>query len=197
MNNTQVGQLIFQLRKEKGLTQQQLADLLGISNKTVSKWECGWGCPDISLWSALSTVLNADIQKLLEGKLDPNLPDVGKMDKVRFYVCPACGNILTSTGKSSISCCGRRLSPLRPKPHTAEHKITIEKMDMDYYLNIRHEMKKDHYIVFIAYVYYDRILLLRLYPEQGAEARLPMMNAGGNLYLYCSKHGLQQYDSLL
>lgn len=41
MDCAKVGQLILQLRREKGLTQRQLADTLGISNKTVSKWECG------------------------------------------------------------------------------------------------------------------------------------------------------------
>jgi len=41
MDHRKVGQLILQLRKEKGLTQQQLADRLNISNKAISKWECG------------------------------------------------------------------------------------------------------------------------------------------------------------
>lgn len=41
MDCAKVGQLILQLRREKGLTQRQLADTLSISNKTVSKWECG------------------------------------------------------------------------------------------------------------------------------------------------------------
>lgn len=189
-----VGRLIFQLRKEKGLTQQQVADLLNISNKTISKWECGLGCPDVTLWSELSAVLGADILKMLEGKLDPNLPDVGKIDKTQFYVCPACGNILTSTGNASISCCGRKLSPLKPVPYTTEHEIiTVEEMDMDYYISIRHDMKKDHYIAFVAYVLYDKMLLTRLYPEQSAEARIPMLRYGGDLYLYCTKHGLQKY----
>ena len=48
MDNEKVGQLILQLRKEKGLTQQQLAEMLHISNKAVSKWECGHGGRDES-----------------------------------------------------------------------------------------------------------------------------------------------------
>lgn len=196
MDCAKVGRLIFQLRKEKGLTQQQVADLLNISNKTISKWECGLGCPDVTLWSGLAAALGADIQKMLEGKLDPNLPDVGKIDKTQFYVCPACGNILTSTGSASISCCGRKLRPLKPVPYTTEHEITVQEMDIDYYISIRHDMMKDHYIAFVAYVLYDRVLLIRLYPEQSAEARIPMMNKGGDLYLYCTKHGLQKYTDL-
>lgn len=82
MDNIKVGQLILQLRKEKGLTQQQLADRLNISNKAISKWECGHGAPDISLWEELSAVLGADILKLLQGELHPNRPDVGRIDKI-------------------------------------------------------------------------------------------------------------------
>ena len=71
MDCAKIGQLIFQLRTEKGLTQKQVADQLNISNKTVSKWECGSGCPDVSLWEALANVLGADILKLLQGELEP------------------------------------------------------------------------------------------------------------------------------
>lgn len=75
MDCAKVGQLILQLRREKGLTQRQLADTLGISNKTVSKWECGRGAPDVSLWRELSSVLGADLLRLLQGELAPNRPD--------------------------------------------------------------------------------------------------------------------------
>ena len=49
MNPEKIGSLIFQLRKEKNLTQKQLGEKLGLSDKTISKWERGLGCPDISL----------------------------------------------------------------------------------------------------------------------------------------------------
>lgn len=193
MDCAKVGKLILQLRKEKGLTQQKLADALNISNKTVSKWECGLGCPDVSLWTELSMLLGADIQKMLEGELTPNRPDSGRIDKIRFYVCPSCRNILVSTSEASIACCGRKLQPLMPKQPLEEHEITIEEMDADYYISIKHEMRKDHYVSFIAYVKNDRILLNRLYPEQSAEARIPVMQRGGNLYLFCVRHGLYIY----
>lgn len=54
MDCSKTGKLIAQLRKENKFTQQNLADALGISNKTVSKWECGLGFPDASLWADLS-----------------------------------------------------------------------------------------------------------------------------------------------
>ena len=84
MDCKKVGQLILQLRKEKGLTQYQVAEKLNISNKTVSKWECGMGCPDASLWSELSALLGADILKVLEGEVKPNARDIGKIEKVKF-----------------------------------------------------------------------------------------------------------------
>jgi len=49
MNNEKTGMLIAQIRKEKGLTQKQLADRIGVSNVTISKWETAKGFPDISL----------------------------------------------------------------------------------------------------------------------------------------------------
>ena len=133
MDCKKVGQLILKLRNEKGLTQKQVADSLNISNKTVSKWECGMGCPDVTLWTVLSEVLGADILKLLEGELKPNKPDIGKIEKVKFYVCPSCNNILISTGEATISCCGRKLAMLKPVPQHDEHEVTIQEIDMQHY----------------------------------------------------------------
>lgn len=67
MDNDKSGALISSLRKEKGYTQRQLAEALHVSDKAVSKWECGLGCPDVSLLGALSSVLGVNIEKILEG----------------------------------------------------------------------------------------------------------------------------------
>lgn len=197
MDCVKIGQLILQLRTEKGLTQRQVAQKLNISNKTVSKWECGLGCPDVTLWDELSTVLGADILPLLQGELNLNRPDVGKIKQVRFYVCPICGNILISTGDAAIACCGRKLSPLTPALCSPEHRVTVEEMDMEYCLTLEHDMTKEHHISFVAYVHLDRVLLYRLYPEQTPVVRIPIMKRGGDLYLYCVKHGLQKYPMTL
>lgn len=198
MDCQKVGRLILQLRKEKGLTQRQLAEMLSISNKTVSKWECGNGAPDASIWDELSTVLGADLLKLLQGELHPNRLDVGKMDKIRFYVCPSCGNILTSTGKANISCCGRHLQPLEVA-ETAEalkaHEICAEDMDGEYYISLEHEMSKAHYLAFAAYVLGDRVWFMRLYPEQSSAFHMPRLRGKGALYLYCTRHGLFRYSA--
>lgn len=196
MDCAKIGKLIEHLRKEKGLTQKKVAEQLNISNKTVSKWECGKGAPDASLWEGLSAILGADILKLLQGELNPNRLDIGKIENIRFYVCPSCGNILTSTGKAGISCCGRRLSPLSAVTEITGHEISVEEMDTDYFITIKHEMSKKHYISFAAYVYDDRIWFQRLYPEQSPTFRMPVMKGGGNLYLYCTKDGLFKYSGL-
>ncbi|MDD4378167.1 MAG: helix-turn-helix transcriptional regulator, partial [Eubacteriales bacterium] len=69
MDCKKVGILIHGLRKEKNLTQKQLADAMNISDKTISKWERGLGCPDVSLLHELSNVLNVNIEKILLGDL--------------------------------------------------------------------------------------------------------------------------------
>ncbi|EPR13415.1 helix-turn-helix domain-containing protein [Ruminiclostridium papyrosolvens] len=190
MDCSKVGKMILHLRKEQGLTQKNIADTLNISNKTVSKWERGLGCPDVSILASLSQVLGADMQKMLEGELDPNRPNNGNIKKIRFYVCPTCSNVLTSTNKASISCCGRKLEPLEPMEHLEHHKMTFEEIDIYNYISIDHEMNKSHFIRFIAYVGADIVLIKSLYPEQDASIHIPVMQRGGKLYGYCSQHGL-------
>lgn len=189
MDCRKVGKLILNLRKEKNMTQKEVADAMNISDKTISKWERGLGCPDISLLSELSNIFGVNIEKILLGDLGPNDADGGNMKRTKFYACPNCSNIISSTGEAEISCCGRRLEPLVAKPADDEHEIKIAEVEWDYYITIPHEMSKSHYISFVAYVACDRVLLVKLYPEQGAELRFPRMY-GGKLYFYCNQHGL-------
>lgn len=63
MDCGKVGALIQRLRRENGMTQKALADALHISDRTVSKWERGAGCPDVSLLGGLSAVLKVDMEK--------------------------------------------------------------------------------------------------------------------------------------
>lgn len=69
------------------------------------------------------------------------------------------------------------------------HSIQVEEIEDDFYVTLQHEMSKQHYITFIAYASYDRVLFIKLYPEQAAQARFPKMH-GGVLYACCNKHGL-------
>ncbi|QHI71633.1 helix-turn-helix domain-containing protein [Aminipila terrae] len=196
MDCNKVGELILSLRKEKGMTQKQLADVMNISDKAISKWERGMGCPDVSLLRELSKVLEVNIEKILLGNLEPNDADGGNMKKLKFYVCPNCGNILTATGEGEVYCCGRKLAGLVPKPADDNHGLTIEEVENDFYITFNHEMTKEHFIGFVAYISYDRVLLIKLYPEQSPEVRFPRMNRG-KLYYYCSQHGLWVKDKLI
>jgi transcriptional regulator with XRE-family HTH domain len=191
MDCSKTGKLILSLRKEKGMTQKVLADAMNISDRTISKWERGIGCPDVSLLHELSNILGVNIEKLLLGDLEPNEAHGGNMKKIKFYVCPTCGNSLCSTGEAEISCCGRKIQPLAAQPEDLDHDIIISEFDGEYHLTMEHEMTKQHYISFIAYVTYDKVLFMKLYPEQSAEIRFPKMY-GGDIYLYCSKHGLMK-----
>ena len=64
-----VGALLLRLRREKGLTQRQLAEQMHLSDRTISKWERGRGAPDISLLQQLSGILGVNIEGLLGGEL--------------------------------------------------------------------------------------------------------------------------------
>lgn len=65
MDQNKFGKYIEELRKKKGLTQKELAEKLGLSNTAVSKWECGYNLPDISLFEPLSKILDVDISNFI------------------------------------------------------------------------------------------------------------------------------------
>ncbi|RXE60653.1 helix-turn-helix domain-containing protein [Acetivibrio mesophilus] len=68
MDQTKIGRFIAQERKRKNLTQKQLAELLGISDKTISKWERGNGFPEVSLLLPLCRQLDISLNELLTGE---------------------------------------------------------------------------------------------------------------------------------
>ena len=91
MDHNRTGALIRSLRLERGMTQRGLAERMNISDKTVSKWERGLGCPDVSLLPELSRILGVGLEHLLSGALEENDLVGGNMKKLRCYVCPGCG----------------------------------------------------------------------------------------------------------
>ncbi len=80
LNNNEFGAKIADLRKEKGLTQAQLADLLNISNKTISRWETGEGYPEITLLSPLAKALGVTVDELLAEPVKEMGDDEAKPD---------------------------------------------------------------------------------------------------------------------
>lgn len=101
------GALLRQLRQEHGLTQRALAEQLHVSDRTISKWERGAGCPDVGLLAALAQALGVTVETILRGDCVPEETKGGHMRKLKFYVCPSCGNVLTAMGEAELSCCGR------------------------------------------------------------------------------------------
>ena len=190
MNSSEIGSLLLRLRSERNMTQREVAHVLCVSTQAVSKWERGQGCPDVSLLPALAQLFGVSIIRLLAGDLAPEEPEVGNMKRLKFYVCPDCGNILTSAGGGELHCCGRKLEPLQARPADEAHTVQVQEVEEDWYVTFRHPMEKDHFFRFAACVTTDRVLLVRLYPEQGGEFRIPQLRGGGKLYLCCSRDGL-------
>ena len=120
MDQTRTGALIRALRQGKNLTQRQLADTIGVSDKAVSKWERGCGAPDISLLPRLSQALGTSAEALLRGDLEENDLTNGNMKRVRFCVCPHCGNLLLASDAADVTCCGQTLRPDAAAPDAAD-----------------------------------------------------------------------------
>lgn len=74
MDNQQVGNFIAGLRKSKGMTQKDLAEKLGVTDKAVSKWERGLGYPDISILPSLADVFGVTVEEILSGVQTPHIP---------------------------------------------------------------------------------------------------------------------------
>ena len=112
--------------------------------------------------------------------------------KTKFYVCENCEGFMQGVGENQVICCGKPVVQLKPKQRDEKHSISISEVEDDFYIEFNHEMTKEHFISFAAYVGIDRVLMIRLYPEQAASVRFPRMR-GGKFYYYCAKHGLFEY----
>lgn len=86
MNNQKIGQYIASKRKEKGLTQKELAEALSVTNKAVSKWETGTSMPDISLLKDLAQILDITVDELLEGEDQKDKRTLEVKDFVHFKI---------------------------------------------------------------------------------------------------------------
>lgn len=192
MNQYVTGAMIRRLREERKMTQQELADILQVSDKAVSKWETGRGYPDITLLEPLAKALGVSVMELLSGCDVSNGNRSCNMRKVRFYVCPVCGNILFSTGDAVISCCGITLPALEAEEPDEEHALKLEKAEDEWYIASGHPMTKGHFLSFLAAVQDNGVQIVKLYPEGAAEARVPIRRTM-ELYWYCSRHGLFRF----
>ena len=189
MNTYVTGNTIKALRESRRLTQAELAARIGVSSKTVSKWETAKGLPDISLLQPLARELGVSVIELMNGQPISNRNISANMLRGKFYVCPICGNVLHALGNSLVGCCGITLPALEAEEADEDHTITVENVEDEQYVTIHHPMTKQHYISFVAFVTSDRIQMVKLYPEGNAETRLQLRGMG-QLYYYCNRHGL-------
>ena len=187
------GTTIKELREQKKLTQLQLAELLGVSDKSVSKWETGKGYPDITLLEPIADAFGISVAELISGKRIKNANVSANMLRSKFYVCPLCGNVIHSMGEAVIHCHGIQLMPVEAEATDEEHMIFIERVEDEYFVRIDHEMTKKHYISFIAAASSERCQLVKLYPEGAAEARF-MIRGVKKIYFYCNRDGLFSAD---
>ena len=183
------GAAIKSLREGRGLTQAELAEKIGVSSKTVSKWETGKGLPDISLLQPLAGALGISLIELMNGEHITNKNISANMMRCKFYVCPVCGNVIHAMGSAVVSCCGIALPPLEAEEPEEDHAVTVEPVEDEHFITVHHPMTKAHFISFVAYVTTDRLQLVKLYPEGDAQTRL-QLRGRGYLYYYCNRHGL-------
>ena len=189
MNTYVTGATIKSLREGRKLTQAELAERLGVSSKTVSKWETAKGLPDISLLQPLAQALGISVIELMNGEQIANGNISANMLRCKFYVCPICGNAIHSIGDAVVSCCGITLPALEAEEADEAHSITVERVEDEHFITVAHEMTKAHFISFAAYVTSDRLQMVKFYPEGNAETRM-QLRGRGYLYYYCNRHGL-------
>ncbi|MBO5179351.1 MAG: helix-turn-helix domain-containing protein [Clostridia bacterium] len=193
MNNYITGKIIKELREKQNLTQMELGDIIGVSDKTISKWETGKGLPDIALIEPLASALKVSVIEFMNGEYVTNNNKSGNMLKSNFSVCPICGNIIHSMGENINSCCGINLPVLEAELENEKHIIKCETIENENFISINHDMNKEHYISFVAYVTIDRCEIVKLYPEQNAEVRF-LKRGKGIIYAYCNRDGLIKKD---
>ena len=191
MNTYITGTTIKTLREKKGITQAELAAVLGVSSKAVSKWETAKGLPDITLIEPLAEALQVSVMELLSGDPVTNSNRSANLLRSKWYVCPVCGNVVRTLGDAVVSCCGITLLPLQAEEIDEEHSITIETVEDEHFVTVHHEMTKEHYISFVSYLTADREQFVKFYPEGNAEVRLSL-RGHGYLFLYCNRHGLMK-----
>ena len=189
MNQYVTGAVIRELREKNKMTQLQLAERLGVSDKTVSKWETAKGYPDITLLEPIAEVFKISVTELISGNTVHNANVSANMLRSKFYVCPVCGNVIHSMGEAAIQCHGILLTPLEAEPADERHMLSIERVEDEYYVRIDHSMTKEHFISFAAAASSDQVQMVKLYPEGNAEARFKIRGVR-RIFYYCNRDGL-------
>ncbi len=192
INQKEFGKMIKVMREKKEMTQLELASALNLSDRTISKWETGRGYPDFTFLEKIASLFSLSVNELLSGTKVSNLNVSANMMKASFYVCPVCGNTIVSTGEASLSCHGITLEKLEKNAVDEEHAVSLGIVEDDYFVSITHPMTKENYISFIAALSSDRVQIVKLYPEQNAEARV-RINGVREILFYSNTDGLYAF----
>ena len=115
--------------------------------------------------------------------------------------CNSCGAMVKvladcTCENCGIKCCGEVMTALVPNSvecAVEKHIPTYERVEDEVYVKVPHVMEKDHYIEWVAMVAENKECMVKLYPEQDAEARFKYI-PGSTIYAYCNKHGLWKMD---
>ena len=193
MNQYVTGAVIKELREKNKMTQLQLAEKLGVSDKTISKWETAKGYPDITLLEPIAEAFRISVTELISGNAIQNANVSANMLRSKFYVCPVCGNVIHSMGEAAIHCHGIGLTPLEAEATDERHMVFIERIEDEYYVRIDHSMTKEHYISFVAAASSEGMQMVKLYPEGSAEARLKIRGVK-RIFFCCNRDGLFYID---
>ena len=92
-------------------------------------------------------------------------------------------------GETVINCHGVLLSAETPEQTDESHRVSVERIEDEYYVQVKHDMTKQHYISFIAAMSSDGLQMVKLYPEGNAEARFKIRGVRRILF-YCNRDGL-------
>lgn len=193
MNQYVTGRVLKELREKNKMTQHQLAERIGVSDKSISKWENSRGLPDITLLEPIAEVFRISVTELISGNTIYNANVSANMLRSKLYACPVCGNVIHSMGEAVIHCHGILLSPLEPEPTDEQHMVFVERVEDEYYVRIDHSMTKEHYISFVAAASSDDMQMVKLYPEGDAEARFKIRRVR-RIFFYCNRDGLFSID---
>ncbi len=193
MNQYVTGAVIKELREKNKMTQRELAEKLGVSDKSVSKWENSRGFPDITLLEPIANAFRISVTELISGNTIHNANVSANMLRSKFYVCPICGNVIHSMGEAAIHCHGIQLAPIEAESTDERHMIFIERVEDEYYVRIDHSMTKEHYISFMAAASSDNMQMVKLYPEGCAETRFKIYGVR-RIFFYCNRDGLFSID---
>lgn len=120
------------------------------------------------------TIIQIPVDKVRERISAPS-------NRLKLFVCPNCGALMCGYGNMEMICCGNHLQSVPVTKAEANERPDVEEYDGEYVLRYKHEMSKECYIAGVIAERYDRVEIVRLFPEQEALVHLPALT-GAKIY---------------